>query len=193
MNRSVLGLAMALAVTTLGCDDDGGDEGAVDGGMDAAVAVMCKGTFATLNRTQLGAATSPTGQCAAPADLDVICANDVRALTGLCGQGCFAQDPTTVPACTNQCVAAQLDPDLGAACSNCYTNAVVCTLQNCATVCAVDPNGVPCIQCQTANNCLSTFFTCSGLPGGPPVQPDAGVDGATGDAGGDASTDATPG
>lgn len=197
MKRFALGVSMVLGFAmggVLGCDDDDNDDIAADGGADTAVANQCVGTFSTLTRSQLGAATMPTGQCAAAADLNIICARDVRAVTGACGQSCFLGGNADVPGCTNMCVAAMLDPDLSAGCSNCYTNAVVCTLNNCATPCGADPNSSTCISCQAAAGCLSTFFSCSGLPGAAPSQSDAGVDASPSDAGAtDASTDATAG
>ncbi len=193
MKRFALGVSIVLGFAmggVVGCDDDDTDNVAMDGGADTAVAGQCVGTFNMLTRTQLGAATMPTGQCAAAADLNIICSRDVRAITGACGQSCFLGGMADVPACTNMCVAKELDPDLSAGCSNCYTNAVVCTLNNCASPCAADPSSSTCISCQANAGCLSTFFSCSGLPGAQPPRPDAGADASSMDA---TTTDATAG
>jgi hypothetical protein len=83
---------------------------------------------------------------------------------------------------------------LSDACLGCYSASVACTLKNCLASCSIDANSAACITCQTTNGCLSTFFTCSGLPGGPTAPPpDSGTDvGGTTDGGVDAPVDAPP-
>lgn len=204
MNRIALGLSMVAAFSLLvvSCDDDddGGTVG-TDASVDAPVGpMMCKGTFASMNRARLAMFTSPTGKCAAPVDLDIICNNDLGGITRNCGLTCFNAAPTTDPtACTKACVATEVKAAVSDPCSSCYTTAVICSINNCAAECVADSASSGCIACQQIKGCLPAFFQCSGLPGGVPVQgdagaPDAGAD-APVDAGGqaDASTDATAG
>ena len=202
-NRLVLSAACAaFALAMGGCDDDddtlprdasadtrsdalGGDTG--DG---PPAAGMCKGGFSSVNRAQLGAATSPTGMCATPGDLDIICNNDVAMKTRDCGSGCLvtvtAADPAAFLVCVSNCVA--LAHPLTAGCLGCYTQSVSCTLSKCLGPCAADPSSTACMTCQATNNCLSAFFSCSGLPSGqPPADGGAGDGGA--DGGADGGTD----
>src|SRR5687768_6182325 len=92
MNR----LAFALSITVafgfgfIACEDDTNDAPRTDAGVEAGTAAMCKGTFASINRTQLGM-SGRTGMCTTSADLDVICANDVGGTSRTCGTGCFSQ------------------------------------------------------------------------------------------------------
>ncbi len=196
------GIALSFFVF-MGCGDDTSstvdapvdmavtpDGGASDGVGSDMASTQCRGTFAALNRAQLAGATRPNGMCAMPADLDIICGNDVGLTTRTCGQTCFLMNPeeAAVIACTTMCVKVALNPDLTDPCLGCYATAVSCTLKNCAAVCAADPNGQPCLQCQTTNGCLPGFFGCSGLPA--PMAPgggDAGVpEGGSSDDGGGA-------
>jgi hypothetical protein len=160
---------------------------------------MCVGTFAATNRTSLGAAvaTKPAAQCKAATDLDLICSQDIggkiRRDYAVACLPTLAGGQATVVMCINE-LAKRDFPALSDACLGCYSASVACTLQNCLASCSIDANSAACITCQTTNGCLSTFFTCSGLPGGPTAPPpDSGTDvGGTTDGGVDAPGDAPP-
>jgi hypothetical protein len=131
---------------------------------------MCVGSFSTISRTTLGAATAPTGGCAASADLDLICSINVADITAACGVACATTmgGATCVPTCVKAKAA------LTDACIGCYAQAVQCAQVNCLAVCLSDSKGMPCTQCQIDHGCRAAFFTCSGLPGGSPA-PDGGA------------------
>jgi hypothetical protein len=160
---------------------------------------MCVGTFAATNRTSLGAAvaTKPAAQCKAATDLDLICSQDIggkiRRDYAVACLPTLAGGQANVVMCINE-LAKRDFPALSDACLGCYSASVACTLQNCLASCSIDANSAACITCQTTNGCLSTFFTCSGLPGGPTAPPpDSGTDvGGTTDGGVDAPVDAPP-
>jgi hypothetical protein len=160
---------------------------------------MCVGTFAATNRTSLGAAvaTKPAAQCKAATDLDLICSQDIggkiRRDYAVACLPTLAGGQANVVMCINE-LAKRDFPALSDACLGCYSASVACTLQNCLASCSIDANSAACITCQTTNGCLSTFFTCSGLPGGPTAPPpDSGTDvGGTTDGAVDAPVDAPP-
>jgi hypothetical protein len=172
-------VAVAAISFALGCSDEKAGPAAVvgaDSGTDAVVlAPMCKATFADFNRTTLGARTNPAGKCAAPSDLDVICANDVGGTARSCGKSCIAVGGDA--SCTSACVKMTINPSVSEACLSCYALAFNCTVAKCFGECVADPNSPACLSCQQANGCLSMFYGCSGLPSAA----------QTVDAGGDAS------
>jgi hypothetical protein len=182
--RFALVASASLALLVGACDDDspskkdGGSDARAEAGTEAGseggVPGMCVGTFASLNRTALGAAVAAksAAMCKGTADLDLICTQDiggkirreyaVACLPTLAPPG----GPDAVIGCINM-LAKRDFPGLSDGCLGCYSASVACTLQNCLGSCSVDANSPACLTCQTTYGCLSTFFTCSGLPGGP--------------------------
>lgn len=180
INWGIALVALGTVALTLGCSDDNTGPAAMggsDGGMDTLVAApMCKATFANFNRTTLGMRTNPALKCAAPSDLDVICANDVGGAARSCGQACFgagAEDSS----CNANCVKMTINPSVSDSCLSCYGLAFNCSASNCVPECLPAPKSAACITCQETHGCLSMFYGCSGLPGATPTV----------DAGGDAS------
>jgi len=149
---------------------------AVDLAPDTADALspaqMCTGTHAALTRGQLGAATAPSGQCAMPGDLDLICTAGVATRAGICGQGCASMPSGMVQPCVSTCIRGGIP--LGVACADCYGASVACTVQNCLAQCLVNPAAPVCVECQVTKGCTGAFFACTGLPGAPKL--DAGTD-----------------
>jgi hypothetical protein len=196
MKRLVLAVSLALAVVGGGCDDDNdnkptdaktdtplGDAGG-DGG-----AAKCSGTFSSLTRTQLGAATSASGMCAMPKDLDFICTANLAQRSRDCGTSCLVTGSTNIPQCIADCIQQSQDPnlpDLTAGCAGCYRDLFSCTVAKCAT-CTADPNSAACLSCQQTQGCLPVFFQCSGLPGGT-----LGGDGGVTDTGADRPPETAP-
>jgi hypothetical protein len=209
MKRFALVASASLALLLGACDDDSPPkrdaasdvraEAGTEAGSEGGVPGMCVGTFAATNRTALGAAvaTKPAAQCKAATDLDLICSQDIggkiRRDYAVACLPTLAGGPANVIMCIND-LAKRDFPALSDACLGCYSASVACTLQNCLASCSIDANSAACITCQTTNGCLSTFFTCSGLPGGPTAPPpDSGTDvGGTTDGGVDAPVDAPP-
>lgn len=180
MKRLAFGLCFVIAAASLGnagCDDDDGPatvtgDAAVDG---TAGAAMCVATFAAYNRPGLGALTAPTGKCAAAADLDVICANDVGGVARTCGSACFQSGGTQD--CTSACVKQTINPSVSEPCLSCYSAALKCTIENCVEACVANSSSPSCVACQQQKGCLALFYSCSGLPA-PGLGADAGVDAA---------------
>jgi hypothetical protein len=211
MKRLALVVSASFALLMGACDDDGtkktdarpdsGGDVKLDSGTEGGVPGMCTGTFASLNRTALGAATKPTGMCKASDDLDLICTEDLGGqIRGKYAMTCLTLLPnkTMVVECFNELVKRDY-PKLSAGCLGCYTGSVLCTVDNCLGECASNPSAAACTQCQLTKGCLGNFFACSGLPSGSVPLPDAGggdtpaVDApadAPADAGVDAAADA---
>lgn len=174
-------LVVAGWMLVAGCDDDDGPPVMVqDSGADAPVAArMCTATFAKFNRTSLGAQTNPAGKCAATADLDVICANDVGGAARTCGRTCYSAGGDD-EACTRNCVAMTIKPSVSAGCLSCYEAAFKCTAANCVNECVQDASSPGCISCQQMKGCLPMYYTCSGLPVPGAAASDGGTDATTG-------------
>jgi hypothetical protein len=211
MKRFALVASASLALLVGACDDDSPPkrdaapdtraEAGVEAGSEGGVPGMCVGTFSALNRTALGAAVAskPNAMCKSATDLDLICSEDIggeiRRDFAVACLGTLPGGNAAVIMCIEE-LAKREFPTLSAGCLGCYSASVACTLQNCLTPCAANASSASCISCQTTFGCLSTFFSCSGLPGGPTTPPaDAGADsapdtGTTPDGGVDAPADA---
>jgi hypothetical protein len=137
---------------------------------DVPAGVACQGVYAGFTRTQLGMAALPAGKCAQAADLDRVCA-DVPSQPALtCASVCYLSlmqtgtlGEATLSACTSECIVRAV-PGLSAGCIDCYAHGVSCVALNCAAQCFTGPTSPECRACETANQCTSTFATCSGLP-----------------------------
>jgi len=194
MKRFALVASASLALLVGACDDDppprrdaGSDarDTGAEAGAEGGVAGMCVGTFASINRTTLGAAVAakPTAMCKSTTDLDLICTRDIggtirREYAAAC-LGVVAGGNAAVVACVND-LAKRDFKELSDGCLGCYSASVACTLVNCFDECVPAATSQACVTCQTTKGCLGTFFTCSGLPGGPAgPAPDAGPDTTT--------------
>jgi hypothetical protein len=208
MKRFAWVASASLALLLGACDDDSPTkkDAAPDVRAEAGAEVsgdvapgMCIGSFASLSRTSLGALVKPEGMCKASGDLDLICREDIggkiRREYAVACLPTLAGGQANVIACINM-LAKRDFPALTDGCLGCYSASVACTLQNCLAACSIDANSMACVMCQTTNGCLSTFFTCSGLPGGGTTPtPDGGADaapdtGGTPDGGADSPVDA---
>lgn len=191
MKRLSSTFVLAAALLLVSCDDENGpispsvdaavDAGATDGGTGPMA--MCTGTFATINRATLGAATKPGSKCSMAADLDSICTRNIGDIARACGQSCVGAGDRCLPTCVKNMMASVSDDCLG-----CYAQVVSCTKDKCFGECVNDPKSAACAQCQVATGCLGTFFACSGLPGGPAAS-DGGTGGDGGASDGAASSD----
>lgn len=158
MTTRILCLCLA-SLFLVACDDGGGNS--VSG------STMCVGTFSVATRAQLGSAVSATGACTSSSDLDAVCTEDLRTISGTCAlTDCISllSNPTELQGCMQTCVDAATAIDPSPACTDCYTATVLCTAQNCLTDCTADSNSVACQTCQYTKGCTSAFFACSGLP-----------------------------
>ena len=142
---------------------------------------MCVGTFAAPTAPCSGAAVAakPAAMCKAATDLDLICSEDIggkirREYAPACLAAAARAATRRWSCCINE-LAKRDFPTLSDACLGCYTASVACTLAELPGACSVDANSAACVTCQTTKGCLSAFFTCSGLPGGP-TGPDGGAD-----------------
>jgi Meckel syndrome type 1 protein len=200
MKRLTFCLSLVLGLASASCEDDKtpmtidaasttptADAGAADragdgsgGTGDAAPAGMCKGTFSSINRPTLGAATNSAGKCASPGDLDIICSTEVRTTAQTCGASCFINaGPAMLATCTKDCIK-KMHPTLSDGCTDCYLGIVGCSAMNCSTLCIDPTKTAECMACQVAAGCFTAFFQCSGLPSGSPAPGDGGA----GDGGG---------
>jgi hypothetical protein len=84
--------------------------------------------------------------------------SDVSAGVETCAGGCFG-----APSCTRDCIIA--DVGLSPECTECYVDAVRCTVQNCLGECA-GSDSAACAQCRDDMGCTAAFATCSGFPAG---------------------------
>jgi hypothetical protein len=212
MKRFAWVASASLALLLGACDDDSPTkkdaasdvrpEVGTEAGSEGGVPGQCVGTFASTNRTVLGAAVAakPTAMCKASADLDLICTQDIGGqIRNNYAKACLLALPggnDAVISCINEGVKRDF-PTLSAGCLSCYTASVACTLEKCLVACSADATSAPCLTCQTNMGCIAAFFNCSGLPGGPP-GPDGGTadapadTGGTPDGGADSPVDAPP-
>lgn len=191
MKRFALVASASLALLVGACDDDSpprrdaapevrpetGAEVSAEGGVPG----MCVGTFASTNRTVLGAAVAmkPEAKCKSTADLDLICSADIGGrIRNEYARGCLGSlslGNDAVISCITEGVKREF-PALSSDCLGCYTASVACSLEKCLVAC-MDATSSACMTCQLNMGCLSAFFACSGLPGGPPgPTPDGGTD-----------------
>lgn len=213
MRRLAFGLALVSVVGLVSCGESKPKkDAAVDSGGSAEVSsetggdsgpAMCKGTFAFVNRTKLGAQANSAGKCASSSDLDAVCDNDPGGQVRSFGGPCFLNNPGATEMALAACILAGIKsddiPDPSDGCLGCYLAVTGCTLAKCSTQCASNPAASICTTCQLMNNCLQPFYQCSGLPTPPgfPV-PDGGAgdaapgDGSASDATGDAPGDSAP-
>jgi hypothetical protein len=78
----------------------------------------------------------------------------------MCGQTClFAGNMDE--ACPSECVLESVDmtPD----CADCYADAALCGIANCAAECMTDPEATECQACIVDSGCREAFNECSGL------------------------------
>jgi hypothetical protein len=207
MRRLALVASIACSLAFVACDDDEpakprdsgtGDRapdttgGTDTGGGGDTAAGMCTGSFATLTRTQLIAATPPTAKCGSQTDLDLICTGDLATKVRNAGVTCLGQGMTS-PTALSACVKAALarDTALSANCAGCYGDSAGCTIEKCAALCGTMPNSAECMACQATQGCISAFFACAGLPP-PGTRVDGGADGGTDGGTPDTSGDTTP-
>lgn len=173
----------------------GGTDVRTETGGDTGPA-MCKGTFAFVNRTQLGAQVNSAGKCASSSDLDAVCNNDPGGQVRSFGAPCFINNPGATEAALAACILTGIKSDDIAdpsdACLSCYLAVTGCTLAKCSMQCASNPAATVCTTCQLTNNCLQPFYQCSGLPTPPgfPVSDGGAADTAPGDGSSDAPRDA---
>jgi hypothetical protein len=194
MKRFALVASASLALLVGACDDDpppkrdaGTDARDMGGEAGAEVGApgQCIGTFATTNRTFLGAAVAskPEAKCRASTDLDLICSSDIGGrIRNEIAPGCLVnlqQGNAAVVSCIEVGVKRDVGP-ISDGCLSCYTASVVCSLDNCRVACGTAPASSACMTCQAVNGCIAAFFACSGLPGGPTTPPaDGGTDTTT--------------
>jgi hypothetical protein len=209
MKRLASTLSLALIFAVASCDDDDDKPATADTGVaaeagtpasDAAMSTMdgaapagqCTGTFAGLTQTQLMmavAAKQPPGKCASASDVGLICTRAISDIAGACGVMCVGMGEACIKTCVKSQVALSDD------CTGCYAGTVLCAQMNCLSQCLADPRAAACTQCQVEKGCRSTFFACSGLPGGAPAGDGgapAGDGGTAGDGGAPAGDGGAP-
>lgn len=163
-------LSLILAVAMLGaCDDK-------DTSYEQQVAdtTMCVGSLAQVNRGQVEGLANTAGACANDRSLDVLCTVDIATTAATVGKDCVVGNLgkyDQIKTCTTAAIEDALADDPERACTECYSDTVVCAAMNCAQQCLSDSSAPACLQCQ-AQNCLPAFYQCTGLPA--PQQGDAG-------------------
>ena len=97
--------------------------------------------------------------CLNDADQQIAAEIDLTAEATTCALGCLSDtDPI---GCSDTCL--KENTGISDACGGCYTATVKCTFDNCLAQCAADPSSDACGTCQEENNCITDFYTCSGL------------------------------
>lgn len=101
----------------------------------------------------------PEGFCTNPSDQAIRDTTDIDTETRTCTFSCLSA-PFVAP-CISSCVstATGLSPE----CATCYGESALCGIQNCAGVCAADPNSEGCLSCVAAN-CAPAQNACIGTP-----------------------------
>jgi hypothetical protein len=218
MNRLASALSLALVFTIAACGDDdkppavdtgvtggtGGTAGASGAGgtggtagaggtagTDGGAPGACTGSFMGQTQTSLMAiiAAQPGPKnCAAAADVQLICTANISTIAGACGLNCLGMPMAAAQACVSACLKSRVS--LTDACNGCYAATVVCTQMMCLMECASNPGAL-------AKGCRSSFSTCSGVPTGPAPDggapgPDGGVDAAAPGDGGAPDVAVTP-
>ncbi len=103
-------------------------------------------------------------QCIALDDYEIVSRPEpsVSDIAKDCGISCLGDgDPAS---CTQTCMEGNADlADLNTGCISCYTNTVLCSIQNCIPACMA-PSSDACVSCQAEFNCITDFETCHGVP-----------------------------
>jgi hypothetical protein len=204
MNRLASAVSLALVFTVAACGDDdkpkvndaaaggtGGTAGSAGtggsgggtggGGGGGSTGTACTGSFAGITQVQLaGAIAMSMGpkNCAAAADVALICTGNVVSIAGSCGLECLMMTEDAAKVCIASCIKKKVQ--LSDACNGCYAATVACAQTNCLLQCAANPAAEMCTKCQIDKGCRTAFAMCSGLPT-PGAAPDGG---AGGDGGG---------
>ncbi len=134
------------------CDPSTGcQEGAPtnEGGSCTDPATMLPGTCSA------GTCDVP-GACTNPGDISIINDPEFRGVITSCGFGEFGGGPP-VDECLQDTLGLSVD------CSGCWQGFFNCTVQNCAGLCAANPNAPACVTC-LQTNCQAATEACTGLP-----------------------------
>ncbi len=176
---SILVLSAALAgceSDSMGTDGGGGgtdagpgDTDAGGGGTDAGPGEADAGpgetdagpgeTDAGPGETDAGGGTDgglPAGACTNSADDAVLSSIDVETEARMCGNRCFGG-----AMCVTMCME---DLGLSNGCATCFGEVAQCTARNCALQCT-GGDEARCTMCRMMAGCVTSFETCSGLPG----------------------------
>ena len=181
--KKTLFTLLALSALTLACSpppSNGGGGGGGGGNADAGQAadtgvVADAGSVAD---TGPAADTGPIpsdNKCTNATDMAAVQAtyeNDQTAgdIAKACGLSCFQQQGVAITnACVVDCMRTATNGDISDDCLGCFGGSVLCTAQNCALLCAADPNSAGCLACQcggnaSGTNCYDQYTACSGIP-----------------------------
>ena len=163
---------LTLAVAAFGCDSDsssgaagsggsggsgvgGGEGGAGEGGAGGA------GEGGAGGAGEGGAGGAPGGgACLNDSDLTAVCDAGWTAAVTACATTAGGQG-----AATSTCL--QMDPPgASEACADCFGGITQCIFDNCVlgggSVCAADPGGAACEQCQDDSGCTAAGEACTG-------------------------------
>ncbi|MEE2835060.1 MAG: hypothetical protein VYB65_03465 [Myxococcota bacterium] len=169
--------ALTLLGVTLACaaPQDGEGQGAVDAGAAAADAGVVAADAGAQPVEDAGP-IEPQNKCLNEADEAALDgtfgeANETASeVAKRCGLACFQQQGISVTnECVVDCMRGETDGAVTDECLSCFGVSVICTTQNCALVCAADPNSDGCIACQCGGNtrgvnCFDAYSNCSGRP-----------------------------
>lgn len=172
---TVVSVALAAACS-LGCSD--GDKPKQDAGRTDARArtdAKVKGDLGTVT----SACTNTADQAALNATYGDGGGRSIAEISTACGLACIAA-PTQ--SCVDTCINNATKNGISAGCTGCFSVRLLCTIANCAQVCAAAPTSAACANCGCGNNpnkvnCVKGFTTCSGIPSTTecPSSFDAGV------------------
>jgi hypothetical protein len=91
-------------------------------------------------------------------------------IASACGMQCFqAMGMALSNECVVDCMRTGTNSDISDACMGCFGGSVVCTVANCALICAADPSSAECAACRCGGNpasvnCVDVYSNCSGIP-----------------------------
>jgi hypothetical protein len=149
---------LTLAVAAFGCDSDStGDGGSTgNGGSGGSGGAAGAGGAGEGGAGGSGAADA----CLNDSDLAAVCDAGWTAAVTACATTAGGQG-----AATSTCL--QLDPPgASEACADCFGGLTQCIFDNCViaggSVCAIDPQGAACEQCQDDSGCTAAGEACTG-------------------------------
>jgi hypothetical protein len=167
MKRLISAMALVtLSVAACGGDDDDDDNGGNAGTSGTAGTSSSEGGQPASGE----GGAPPLGNVTCDPEAETTCQNETdcpfvesgeaRLTAGMCGQTCLFSGNMD-EACPVECMLESVDmtPD----CADCYADAALCGIENCAADCQADPEAEVCQTCIIDSGCRDAFNDCSGL------------------------------
>ncbi|HMI89227.1 MAG TPA: hypothetical protein VK550_34345 [Polyangiaceae bacterium] len=119
--------------------------------------------------------------CRNQSDCDIINTGEVREIVKTVALSCRdrepkegASEPERIAACAEETkcnlmyvksgtAEKIMQPGITDACGQCYTDIALCSIAFCIMTCGLEPDSMPCVQCQFDHGCRVAYERCSGL------------------------------